>query len=282
MVNGVESPVHTPDIGVPQGSVVDPILFTMYSSPLEDIINAHNMSGMCYADDTQIYLRFKPCDLQKAIQKVECCIKHIKQWCTLNNLKLNDEKTEVLHITSRFRSRLQLPTIKVDNSPIVPSDKVKNLEVIFDRHMVMDRFVSLKYKSASFQLHRLGKIRQYLDTTTAKKLVQALVLCHLDYCNSLLYNMPDSQLGKLQIIQNSAARLITGTNKNTHQLPRFYNSYIGYQLNLGSHLKLSYLLFNVCTIWLHHTYTRTVKQVHTYKKSQIITEKSSRMSSFRH
>ena len=103
--------------------------------------------------------------------------------------------------------------LKVDNSPIVPSDKVKNLGVIFDRHMVMDRFVSLKCKSASFQLHSLGKIRQYLDTTTAKKLVQALVLCHLDYCNSLLYNMPDSQLGKLQLIQNSAARLITGTKK---------------------------------------------------------------------
>ena len=99
--------------------------------------------------------------------------------------------------------------------------------------MVMDRFVSLKCKTASFQLHRLGKIRQYLDTTTAKKLVQALFLCHLDYCNSLLYNMPDSQLGKLQIIQNSAARRVL---RNTHQLPRFYNSYIGYQLNLGSHL----------------------------------------------
>ena len=169
VINGVESSVHTPGIGVPQGSVVGPILFTMYASPLEDIIKAHNMSGMCYADDTQIYLRFKPCDLQKAIQKVECCIKHIKQWCTLNNLKLNDEKTEVLHLTSRFRSRLQLPIVKVDNSPIVPSDKVKNLGVIFDRHMVMDRFVSLKCKSASFQLHRLGKIRQYLDTTTAKK-----------------------------------------------------------------------------------------------------------------
>ena len=93
------------------------------------------MSGMCYADDTQIYLRFNPCDLQKAIQKVECCIKHIKQWCSLNNLKLNDENTEVLHFASRFRSRLQLPTIKVDNSPIVPSDKVNNLGVIFDRHI---------------------------------------------------------------------------------------------------------------------------------------------------
>ena len=54
VINGVESSVHTPGIGVPQGSVVGPILFTMYASPLEDIIKAHNMSGMCYADDTQI------------------------------------------------------------------------------------------------------------------------------------------------------------------------------------------------------------------------------------
>ena len=72
-------------------------------------------------------------------------------------------------------------------------------------------------ESASFQLHRLGKIRHwyawYHLNSESGTLVQALVLCHLDYCNSLLYNMPDSQLGKLQIIQNSAARLITGTKK---------------------------------------------------------------------
>ena len=94
----IDEVLYSRDIGVPQGSVVGPILFTMYSSPLEDIIKTHNMSGMCYADDTQIYLRFKPCDLQKAIQKVECCDGTIRvqcihrQWCSLNNLKLNDEK----------------------------------------------------------------------------------------------------------------------------------------------------------------------------------------------
>ena len=49
--------------------------------------------------------------------------------------------------------------------------------------------------------------------------MQALVLCHLDYCNSLLYNLPDSQLGKLQIVQNSAARLITGQKKSSHITP---------------------------------------------------------------
>ena len=137
----------------------------------------------------------------KSHPKVECCIKHIKQWCTLNNLKLNDEKTEVLHLTSRFRSRLQLPIVKVDNSPIVPSDKVKNLGVIFDRHMVMDRFVSLKCNQHPSNYTGLEKSVSIL-IHHSEKTCPGLVLCHLDYCNSLLYNMPDSQLGKLQIIQN--------------------------------------------------------------------------------
>ena len=100
-----------------------------------------------------------------------CCIKHIKQWCTLNNLKLNDEKTDELHITSRFRSRLQLPTIKVDSSPIVPSDKVKNPGVIFDRHMVMDRFVSLKCKPASFRGGSSFFPRGVLTPTTMRSIV---------------------------------------------------------------------------------------------------------------
>ena len=83
----------------------------------------------------------------------------------------------------------------------------------------MNSFVSAKCKAASFALCKLGRVRQYLDAKTTKKLVQALVTCHLDYCNSLLFNMPDSQLNRLQVIQNSAARLITRTKKQSHITP---------------------------------------------------------------
>ena len=76
-----------------------------------------------------------------------------------------------------------------------------------------------KCKSASFALYKLGKVRQFLDAKTTKKLVQAFVICHLDYCNSLLYNISDSQLHKLQAIHNAAARLITRTKKNSHITP---------------------------------------------------------------
>ena len=174
---------------------------------------------MCYADDTQIYISFKPCDLQDAICKVESCVKEIQEWSIINGLKLNDQKTEILHLSSRFRRRIQLPIVRIDNTPIVPNSTARNLGVIFDQHMEMDKFVSTKCQSASFALHKLGMVRTFLDLKTTKKLVHALVMCHVDYCNSLLYNMPDSQLNRLQVIQNSAARLITRTKKYTHITP---------------------------------------------------------------
>lgn len=174
---------------------------------------------MCYADDTQVYVSFKPCDLHVAISQVEKCVKEIKQWSVANGLKLNDEKTEILHLSSRFRRRMQFPVIKIDDTSIVPSRNARNLGVIFDENMILNKFVLAKCKSASFALCKLGRIRQVLDAKTTKKLVQALVTCHLDYCNSLLFNLPDSQLNKLQVIQNSAARLITRTKKHSHITP---------------------------------------------------------------
>ena len=194
-------------------------MFIMYTTPLYDIIESHGVSSMLYADDTQLYVSFKPGEIQEYVHKIQCCISDVKKWASSNNLKLNESKTEVIHITSRFRKRLELPTLTIDNITIPPTEKVKNLGVVFDQNMVMDKFVSQKCKTASFALYKIGKIRQYLDTSTAKNLVQALILCHLDYCNSLLFNIPDSQISKLQLIQNSAARLITGLRKHTHITP---------------------------------------------------------------
>ena len=157
--------------------------------------------------------------IQDYVHKIQCCIADIKKWANANSLKLNDSKTEVIHITSWFRRRLELPLLMVESTAIAPTDKVKNLGAVFHQNMIMDKFVSQKCKTASFALYNIGKIRQFLDTNTIKNLVQALVLCHLDYCNSLLFNMPDSQISKLQLIQNSAARLITGHRKFSHIAP---------------------------------------------------------------
>ena len=161
-------------------------------------------------------------------------------------------RQRLYNFTSRFRRRLELPLLMAESTAIAPTDKVKNLGVIFDQNMIMDKFVSQKCKTASFALYKIGKIRQFLDTKTIKNLVQALVLCHLDYCNSLLFNMPDSQISKLQLIQNSAARLITGCRKFPHITPVLYPLH-WLPVQFASTLRFCYLHFSAYMIWPLHT-----------------------------
>ena len=82
--------------GVPQVSILGPILFTMYTTPLSNIIRNHSLDLHLYADDTQLYILFKPGDSisrQTGTSQVEVCVKDIKTWMTNNLLKLNDDKT---------------------------------------------------------------------------------------------------------------------------------------------------------------------------------------------
>ena len=214
LINGVQSSAHTPTQGVPQGSVIGPLLFTMYTSPLQNIIESYGLSNMFYADDTQIYISCKPSDIVNLIPKVLKCINEVKEWSRLNGLKLNSTKTEVLHIKCRFRSCLPLPPFEIDDIQVLPVKKARNLGVVFDEQFTMSNYVSAKCRSASFALHKISKIRPYIDKNTTKKLVHAFVMCHLDICNSLLYGLPDTQLKKLQVIQNSAARMVTRTKRH--------------------------------------------------------------------
>jgi len=89
VIDGKKSSVYVPAEGVPQGSVIGPLSFTLYSSPLENIIDAHGIGKMIYADDTQIYVILNDKDKAASISKLELCIKDIKSWSIS---KLNEEK----------------------------------------------------------------------------------------------------------------------------------------------------------------------------------------------
>ena len=104
-INGCLSSFLPLLFGVPQGSVLGPQFFTIYSSPIANIARKHGLQVHMYADDTQLYLSFdlnNSCDEIAARSRIESCINDIKIWMTVNKLKSNDDKTELLIISSKY------------------------------------------------------------------------------------------------------------------------------------------------------------------------------------
>ena len=100
MGNATSAP-QTLIYGVPQGSVLGPLLFALYFAPLEDIIKAHGLDVMVYVDDVQLYISISPIDGQSlSSSKIEACVKDILIWCTKDMLSCNSSKTKILQLLS--------------------------------------------------------------------------------------------------------------------------------------------------------------------------------------
>jgi hypothetical protein len=193
--------------GVPQGSVLDPVLFTMYLSPLDDILSLFEVLRHYSTDDTQFYKIFRiladGSTQRAAFSCLSDCVNSTNSWMIRNKVQLNAGKTDIL-IASSVRSRKSKPVpspLDICDEPITPSPFVKNLGVIVDSHLNMERQVNTACGNAYY---RISRIRKFLDAAACNQLVSALVTPHLDFGNSLLYGLPDYLLDKLQLERNAA------------------------------------------------------------------------------
>uniref|UniRef100_A0A8C6Q5K8 Reverse transcriptase domain-containing protein n=1 Tax=Nothobranchius furzeri TaxID=105023 RepID=A0A8C6Q5K8_NOTFU len=217
-LDSCSSRVHGITCGVPQGSILGPVLFNLYMLPLGGVIRRQGVNFHIYADDTQLYISVSPDD-SRSMDALFNCILDIQSWMAENFLQLNQDKTEVLVIGPEAQREKLLP--KLQSLSFNPSEQVKKLGVIFDSELTFIPHIKNITKIGFYHLKNIARVRPILSRANTQMLMDAFITSMIDYRTALLSGLPKKSISGLQLLQNSAARVLMKTRRREHITPVF-------------------------------------------------------------
>ena len=206
--------------GVPQGSIIGPIIFILFTSDL----SAHLTHGglTSYADDT-LHVDCAIPDgpgLAELRTRLELTLRELHAWFSLNSLKMNGSKTDFMIVGSKQNlKKVQNFSFIVDDASIKPSKTIKILGVIVDPLLTWEAHISHVVQKCNKILFSLYRFRHYFTPDVLKILVQAYVFPHIVYCLCVWGGAAKGQMYKIQKLINFSARIVTGFKKNQHITP---------------------------------------------------------------
>ena len=202
--------------GVPQGSVLGPVLFNLYAQSLYKVISAAGFNTSGYADDSNARLTFALTFQHTVVtQQLPSLMEKITQWMNHFFLKINPDKTEIILFIPQSLSLL--PTINgtfFNNGTCIRfSNTATNLGVKLDKFLTFEPYINSTVALCYKQLKDISSIRHLISVKQTEMLVHSVISSRLDYCNSLLYGLNKSVIEKFQKVQNAAARVVLKLRK---------------------------------------------------------------------
>lgn len=217
--NNVSSNLPVP-FGVPQGSILGPILFSIYVNDLATHVN--DCLLVQYADDTQFIISDSIENLPGLLERAEQTLSKIKSYFNKNGLLLNMNKTKCMFIGSRnLLSKIPCNTVlHADDARIQPCDSLKNLGVHFDKHMLFDTHITEQTKKAFGTLMYINRIRELFSGKARKIVIETLVLSIVNYGIAIWGNTNKTQLKRVQKLYNFSAKVaVGGRSRREHASP---------------------------------------------------------------
>ena len=277
-------------LGTYQGSALGPLLYSIYSNDMP--LYAEDADIIQYADDTQVLVSGPKNDMIRNVSKMERSLAGLSLWFRKNAMKLNTIKTQLIVFGSRQNLKSLPPvSVKIDNTSINESQTVKNLGVIFDRHLLFDSHIDHLVRRCTGMLLSLCHAKHGLPAEVLPRIVDGLVMSSVRYCVSV-YGATSGQLTqRIQKCINFCARVLSGKRKFDHisgtlrslgwlsagQLHQYYTLMALRRLTDSSEPEALAALF----VMNRETHTRTTRASDRYRLPRIRNEQGRKRFAYR-